>query len=67
MTLWTPSQGTKIPPVKWPKGEKFFLKYQNKNARGFRNPLHTYTLTMRRHKEIKETIPLTIAMKRIKY
>ena len=31
-----------------------------------RNPLHTYTLTMRIQKE-KETIPFTIAMKRIKY
>ena len=29
-----------------------------------RNPLHSYTLTER---EIKETIPFTIAMKRIKY
>ena len=33
-----------------------------------RNPLHSYTLTMRKtEKEIKETIPFTIAMKRIKY
>ena len=32
-----------------------------------RNPLHSYTLTMRKQKEIKETIPFTIAMKRIKY
>ena len=32
-----------------------------------RNPLHCYTLTMRKQKEIKETIPFTIAMKRIKY
>ena len=32
------------------------------------NPLHSYTLTMRKHKkEIKETIPFTIATKRIKY
>ena len=30
----------------------------------YRNPLHSYTLTER---EIKETIPFTIAMKRIKY
>ena len=32
-----------------------------------RNPLHSYTLTMRKQKEIKETIPFTIARKRIKY
>ena len=32
-----------------------------------RNPLHSYTLTMRKQKEIKETIPFTIVMKRIKY
>jgi len=32
-----------------------------------RNPLHSYTLTMRKQREIKETIPFTIAMKRIKY
>ena len=31
-----------------------------------RNPLHSHTL-MRKQKEIKETIPFTIAMKRIKY
>ena len=30
-----------------------------------RNPLHSYTLIMRKKK--KETIPFTIAMKRIKY
>ena len=32
-----------------------------------RNPLHSYTLIVRKQKEIKETIPFTIAMKRIKY
>ena len=32
-----------------------------------RNLLHSYTLTMRKQKEIKETIPLTIATKIIKY
>ena len=32
-----------------------------------RNPLHFYTLTMRKQREIKETIPFIIAMKRIKY
>ena len=32
-----------------------------------RNPLHSYKLTMRKKREIKETIPFTIAMKRIKY
>ena len=32
-----------------------------------RNPLHSYTLTMRKQREIKETIPFTIATKRIKY
>ena len=32
-----------------------------------RNPLHSYTLTMRKQKEIKEAIPFTIAMRRIQY
>ena len=32
-----------------------------------RNPLYSYTLTMRRQKKIKETISFSIAMKRIKY
>ena len=32
-----------------------------------RNPLHSYILTMRKQKEIKEKIPFTIATKRIKY
>ena len=32
-----------------------------------RNPLHSYTLTMRKQKEIKETIPFTIATERNKY
>ena len=32
-----------------------------------RNPLLSYTLTMRKQKEIKKTISFTIAMKRIKY
>ena len=32
-----------------------------------RNPLHSYTLTMKKQREIKETIPFTIATKRIKY
>ena len=33
-----------------------------------RNPLHSYTLIMIKHKRgIKETIPFTIVMKRIKY
>ena len=31
-----------------------------------RNPLHSYTLTMKKEKEIEETISFTIAMKRIK-
>ena len=31
-----------------------------------RNPLHSHTL-MRKQKEIKETIPFTIATKRIRY
>ena len=31
-----------------------------------RNPLHSYTLTMRK-RELKETIPFTIATKRITY
>ena len=32
-----------------------------------RNPLYSYTLTMRKQREIKETIPFTIAMKWIKH
>ena len=32
-----------------------------------RNLLHSYTLTMKKQREIKETIPFTIATKRIKY
>jgi len=32
-----------------------------------RIPFHSYTLTMRRQREIKETIPFTIVTKRIKY
>ena len=32
-----------------------------------RNPLHSYTLTVRKQREIKEVIPFTIATKRIKY
>ena len=33
-----------------------------------RNPLHSYTLIMKKtEREIKEIIPFTIAMKRIKY
>ena len=33
-----------------------------------RNPLHSYTLTMRKQKEkLRKTIPFTIATKRIKY
>ena len=31
-----------------------------------RNPLHSYALTIRKQEEIKETIPFTIATKRIK-
>ena len=32
-----------------------------------RNPLHSYTLTIKKIREIKETIPFTIATKRLKY
>ena len=33
-----------------------------------RNPMHSYTLTMRKQKEkLREKIPFTIVMKRIKY
>ena len=32
-----------------------------------RNSLHSYTLTMRKQRDIKETIPFTITTKRIKY
>ena len=31
-----------------------------------RNPLHSYTLTMKKQKEIEEIIPFTISTKRIK-
>ena len=31
------------------------------------NPLHSYTLTMKKNIEIKKTIPFTTGMKRIKY
>ena len=33
----------------------------------YRNPLHSYTKNEKIEREIKETIPFTIAMKRIKY
>ena len=33
----------------------------------FRNPFHFYTITVKKQREIKETIPFTIATKRIKY
>ena len=32
-----------------------------------RNPLHSYTLIKKIEREIKETIPFTIATERIKY
>ena len=32
-----------------------------------RNPLYSYTLTMRKQRELNETIPFTVATKRIKY
>ena len=32
-----------------------------------RSPLHSYTVTMRKQREIKETIPFNIVTKRIKY
>ena len=32
-----------------------------------RNPLHSYTLTMKNQREIKKTISFTIVMKRMKY
>ena len=32
-----------------------------------RNPLHSYTLIMRKQREIEETIPFTIATERIKH
>ena len=32
-----------------------------------KNPLHSYTLTMKKNREIKKTIPFTTGMKRIKY
>ena len=42
------------------------VKLQDKKSTQ-RNPLHSYTLTMRKQKEIKETIPFTTEIKRIKY
>ena len=42
------------------------VKWQDKKL-AQRNPFHSYTLTMRKQKEIKETIPFTIATKIIKY
>ena len=42
------------------------VKWQDRKST-HRNPLHSYTLTMRKQKQIKETIPFTTAMKRIKY
>ena len=32
-----------------------------------RNPFHSCKLTMRKHREIKETIPFAITTKRIRY
>ena len=32
-----------------------------------RNPFHSYTLTIENEREIKETIPFTIVLKRMKY
>ena len=32
-----------------------------------RNPFYSYTLTMRKQREINETIPFTIATRRMKY
>ena len=32
-----------------------------------RNPLYSYTLTMRKQRELNETIPFTVATKRMKY
>ena len=45
---------------------KYIVKFQDIKLI-HRNPLHSYTVTMRKQKEIKETISFTIAMKRIKY
>ena len=42
------------------------VKLQFKNLT-HRNPLYSYTLTMRKQREINETIPFTSVMKRIKY
>ena len=42
------------------------VKFQNIKLT-HRSPLHSYTLMMRKQKEIKETIPFTIATKGIKY
>ena len=43
------------------------VKLQDINST-HRNPLHSYTLTMKKtEREIKGTIPFTIATKKIKY
>ena len=42
------------------------VKLQDINST-HRNPLHSYINNEKVEKEIKETIPFTIAMKRIKY
>ena len=42
------------------------MKSQDTKSRN-RNPLHSYTLTLKNQKEIKETIPFTIATKIINY
>ena len=50
----------------WKTGTIFIEKLQDIKLT-HRNPLHSYTLTMKKEKEIEETISFTIAMKRIKY
>ena len=63
---------TLIPKPKTSQNKKLLeLINEYSKAAGYklthRDPLHSYTLTRRKQKEIKETIPFTIATKRIKY
>ena len=63
---------TLIPKPKTPQNKKLLeLINEYSKVAGYklthRDPLHSYTFTRRKQKEIKETIPFTIATKRIKY
>ena len=71
MAVQTPAPGAGFRPdsVLWPtdlSADHGSVKLQDTKLTQ-RNPLHSYTLTMRKQREIKETIPFTIATKRIKH